>query len=382
MLTGSKEIAIIGGGPGGLTLARLLQQKGARVKVYERDVNKDVRVQGATLDLHEDSGLAALEKAGLTNAFKASYRPGADKIRVMDQHGTIHYDEHTDDKDVMHGRPEIDRGPLRKLLLESLQPGTVVWDSQFQAMEKQEGRWIIHFRNGTTAVADMVIGADGANSKVRPYVTDIKPYYSGLTMIEGTIPDAARNCPKMFELLKNGKIFAFGNSKTLIVSSKGSGEMSFYTGGKMEESWVKNSGIDFTDHKQLLAWFKMEYPEWDNSWRELFEHDSTYFIPRPQYSMPREQSWAPLPDVTLLGDAAHLMLPFAGEGVNMAMLDALELSEALSGNTFETIPDAIASYESRMRSRVQEIGSITEQQTASMHSEQGLKNMLDMFGGG
>jgi 2-polyprenyl-6-methoxyphenol hydroxylase-like FAD-dependent oxidoreductase len=62
--------------PGGLTLARLLQLKEAEVKVYERDINRNVRVQGGALDLHTESGLAALEKAGLINEFKTHYRPG------------------------------------------------------------------------------------------------------------------------------------------------------------------------------------------------------------------------------------------------------------------------------------------------------------------
>jgi 2-polyprenyl-6-methoxyphenol hydroxylase-like FAD-dependent oxidoreductase len=64
-----KKIAVIGGGPGGLTLARLLQQSGAQVIVYERDRSRSARVQGSALDLHEGSGLAALEAAGLIEAF-------------------------------------------------------------------------------------------------------------------------------------------------------------------------------------------------------------------------------------------------------------------------------------------------------------------------
>ena len=70
MLLKNKQIAIVGGGPGGLTLARLLQLKGANVKVYERDINKDARVQGTTLDLHEESGLKALRHAQLLDEFK------------------------------------------------------------------------------------------------------------------------------------------------------------------------------------------------------------------------------------------------------------------------------------------------------------------------
>src|SRR3974390_3148232 len=112
MLIKDKKIAIVGGGPGGLTLARLLQMKGADVKVFERDLNKDVRVQGATLDLHEDSGLKAIRAAKLLDKFKDNYRPGADKMRITDSHAVVFYDQHKDDdnRDFGHEyfRPEID----------------------------------------------------------------------------------------------------------------------------------------------------------------------------------------------------------------------------------------------------------------------------------
>src|SRR4051794_1304726 len=88
-----KNIAIVGGGPAGLTLARLLQMNGAEVKVYERDVNRSVRVQGATLDLHQESGLKALDVAGLMDAFRANYRPGADRMCITDKHATILFED-------------------------------------------------------------------------------------------------------------------------------------------------------------------------------------------------------------------------------------------------------------------------------------------------
>ena len=180
-----KKIAIVGGGPGGLTLARLLQLKSADVKVYERDANKDVRVQGATLDLHEESGLKALREAGLIEAFKKNYRPGADLIRIIDKDANILFDEHEapiSNKTFEEAafRPEIDRGPLRKILLDSLVPGTVIWDSHFSSMKKINDQWELAFKNGTTATADIVIAADGANSKIRPYITSVAPFYTGL----------------------------------------------------------------------------------------------------------------------------------------------------------------------------------------------------------
>src|ERR1700743_564980 len=118
MVINDKDIAIIGGGPGGLTLASILQKRGASVKVYERDFSRDVRVQGATLDLHHDSGLKALAAAGLMDEFKTHYRPGADRMTITDKHANILFDEEPREGEDFH-RPEIDRGPLRDILLDS-----------------------------------------------------------------------------------------------------------------------------------------------------------------------------------------------------------------------------------------------------------------------
>ncbi|WP_295128141.1 NAD(P)/FAD-dependent oxidoreductase [uncultured Chitinophaga sp.] len=374
-----KKIAIVGGGPGGLTLARLLQMKGAEVKVYERDINKDVRVQGATLDLHEDSGLKALQEAGLMDAFKANYRPGADKTRVVDKHGAILLDEEVEAGELF--RPEIDRGPLRKILLESLAEGTVVWDSHFKQLVQEDDRWKLEFHSGSAALADIVIAADGANSKLRPYITPIKPFFAGMTIVEGAVYDSANNAPAIHTLLAGGKIFALGDAKSLIVSSKGDGSLVFYTGCKTTENWVKESGINFSDREQVRNWFKQEFAGWSNIWQELFDKAEPNFIPRPQYCMPTDQHWPSLPNLTLLGDAAHLMPPYAGEGVNMAMLDALELAKALTGNNFHDAAAAIAVYELQMLSRASATAQMTLIQTESMHCNEGLENLLAMFSG-
>lgn len=374
----NKNIAIVGGGPGGLTLARILQMNGASVKVYERDLNREVRVQGATLDLHEESGLKALEIAGLMDAFNANYRPGADKLRVVDKHGNIVLDEHGADGG-SYNRPEIDRGPLRKILLDSLKQDTVVWDNQFVSLSEQDGVIKLEFKNGTTAYADVVIAADGANSKIRPYITPIKPFYAGVSVIEGAVYNSEKASPRIHELLNDGKIFAMGDGKTLIVSSKGDGSLVFYAGIKSTESWLQNTGINFKDKGQVFAWFKQEFAGWGDLWDELFENAEPVFIPRPQYCMPLDQTWEALPNLTMLGDAAHLMPPYAGEGVNMAMLDALELAECLLSDDFANTHDAIAAYEKHMRARASETAAMTLEQTDSLHSTDGLRNLVAMF---
>jgi len=383
MIIKDKKVAIVGGGPGGLTLARLLQLKGADVTVYERDANREVRVQGSTLDLHDDSGLKALEQAGLMDAFKARYRPGADLMRVADSQANLVYDQHQEVNvqafGEAHFRPEIDRGPLRDILLDSLHPGTVVWNSHMIDLIPDGQSWLLQFKNGNTERADIIIGADGANSRIRKSVTDIAPVYSGLTMIEGTVYDSATNAPRMTELTKGGKIFALGNNKTLVTSAKGDGSLSFYTGCQKEESWIRDSGIDFNDHQQLLDWFRSEYAGWNQIWEELFNNKHTSFIPRPQYYMPLEQNWQAKDNITLIGDAAHVMPPYAGEGVNMAMQDALELCECLTGNKHNDLRSAVADYEQHMRKRAAEAAAMTLEQTAVLHAPDAINSLLRIF---
>lgn len=372
------KIAIVGGGPGGLTLARLLQMNGADVKVYERDLHKDARMKGATLDLHHESGLRAIREAGLMDAFMANYRPGADRLSIMDKNAGIVLEEHASGEGE-YFRPEIDRGPLQNILLDSLEPGTVQWNCQFKSLKADHGSWKLEFQNGNYDFADIVIAADGANSKLRQYITPIKPFYVGVTAIEGAVYHAATAIPKIHELLKDGKIFAMGDEKTLIVSSKGDGSIVFYPGFKKEENWSRECGIDFSDKTQVLAWFKEEYAGWDSMWQELFENATTNFIPRPQYCMPLDQTWKTQSNLTLLGDAAHLMPPYAGEGVNMAMLDAVELSECLLSNDFTDTRSAIAAYEQQMRQRASETAAITLESTASLHAADAIRYMIGVI---
>lgn len=379
-LLNNKTIAIIGGGPGGLTLARLLQMQGADIKVYERDEHKDARAKGATLDLHHESGLRALREADLMDAFRANYRPGADRMRITDKHANIKFEDAFDSDDKgERQRPEIDRGPLQNILLNSLRPGTVVWDSHIVGLTKQSDKWQVEFKNGTSVTADVVIAADGANSKIRPYITPIKPFYAGITVVEGAVYNSAEATPKIHELLNGGKIFAMNDEKTLIVSSKGDGSLVFYTGCKTGENWVRDCGIDFTNKAQVSAWFKTEFAGWDNIWLELFENASGNFIPRPQYCMPLDQTWEAQPNITMLGDAAHLMPPFAGEGVNMAMLDAVELSHHLISDTHADLQTAIAAYEQQMRTRASETAKETLTATEALHSPEAIEFIINII---
>lgn len=379
----NKSIAIIGAGPGGLTLARLLELNGFQVKVYERDADQNVRQQGATLDLHEESGLKALIAAGLLEEFKKHYRPGADKLRLTDHNAIIHFDDHTiettQEQSSAYFRPEIDRGPFRDLLVASLTEGTVVWNAKFASLEPKNEGWNIVFENADTAYADFVIAADGANSKLRKYITGINAVYSGLTIVEGNIYNAAANAPNLWKLARGGKVFALGEEKSIILSTKGDGSLSFYTGSKEQEEWVKTSGINFHHKQSIFDWFKVRFADWGSEWHELFDSDESYFVPRPQYHFPLDQQWESLSNLTMLGDAAHRMPPYAGEGVNMAMLDALELAEQLTAADFSNMKTAISNYEHEMRRRAAEITEVTLQSMENMHQKTGLQYLVNTF---
>ena len=379
----NKKIAIVGGDPSGLTLAKLLQLQEVNVTVYERDLNKNARVQGSPLDLHDSSGLAAINKANLLDEFKNNFLPKADRKKIMNEKTEVFFSDHESKIEENFGnpnfRPEIDRGALRKILLESLQPGTVVWNSHFITMDKQNDGWLLHFKNGDSIYADIVIAADGANSKIRPYITDIKSFYSGITMIEGTIYDAKNTAPNISTLLNGGKIMAFGNQQNILMGQKGNGEIGFYISFKANENWAVNSGLNFNDKAALLEWFKTTYSEWSTVWYELFKSSSIPFIPRPIYCMPLDQNWKTMPNLTMLGDAAHVMPPFAGEGVNMAMRDALELSDFLTAKNYDTLEKAIFAYEASMRTRAAKVAKESLENGELMHSEVSLKTMPNFF---
>ena len=162
---------------------------------------------------------------------------------------------------------------------------------------------------------------------------------------------------------------------------KGTGDLSFFASFKTGENWTINSGLDFSHKTQMLAWFKKEYSEWSSIWYELFENAATPFIARPIYCMPLDQTWKALPNLTMLGDAAHVMPPFAGEGANMAMLDALELSECLTSDKYNTLQEAISFYEINMRIRAAMAAQESLENGERMHSESALNTMLDFFSG-
>jgi 2-polyprenyl-6-methoxyphenol hydroxylase-like FAD-dependent oxidoreductase len=370
-----KKIAIVGGGPGGLTIARLLQQGGAQVSVYERDQSRDARLQGSALDLHQDSGLAALEAAGLMDAFWANHRPDLDRLRLTDAYGAVLHD-HPRRMSGAGQRPEIERGPLRDLLLDSLQPGTVEWDCKLEAAEMQGDQVLLRLAGGKTALADIAIGSDGASSRLRELVTPIRPEYVGVSLVEGFVPAAKQTIPELWDLIGGSALIALGGERTIGMGTKPDGGVLIYAGLKTHDDTARQSLEEASGPDQRVEWFHANFQRWSELWDPLFKQ-AVSMVWRPLLVCPSNQHWEPKPNVTLIGDAAHVMPPYAGEGVNMAMLDALVLSKLLLSG--ESSSGAIAAYEAEMFARMQHMTADTMANTEMFYAPDASDRVVALF---
>jgi 2-polyprenyl-6-methoxyphenol hydroxylase-like FAD-dependent oxidoreductase len=350
-LLDGRRIAIAGAGPSGLTLARLLQINGATVQVFELDASTQARTQGGDLDLHGDSGQPAMRRAGLMEQFLALSRPDAQSSRVYDKHGAIHVDLGA--KQEKTTRPEIDRGVLRDLLLDSLTPGTVTWGRRLERVERTAGGELrLHFQDGAPVQADLLFGCDGTWSKVRPLVSSTRPYYAGITLIESLVREIDRRYPDIADLIGPGTIMATGDNRALMAQRNGDGNARIYVVLRVPEDWTRTCRLDFEQRPaQARAQLLTFYGGWAPRVTALLSETDDIFIPRPLYTLPPQQAWHPQPDATLLGDAAHVMPPWTGKGANFAMLDAMDLVEQLTSNHAD-IPSALRAYENIMLNRM------------------------------
>jgi 2-polyprenyl-6-methoxyphenol hydroxylase-like FAD-dependent oxidoreductase len=350
------RISIIGAGPGGLTCARILQRHGLTVTVYDRETGPDARNQGGTLDLHADNGQIALREAGLLEEFFKLARPEGQEMRQINPAGTITSHRIPGPDELF--KPEIDRGQLRDLLLDSLQPGTVHWGHALQRVTGPDrGPRQLHFTDGTVIETDLVIGADGAWSRVRPAVSPAVPEHTGVSFLEAWFSDVETRHPEIAGLVGQGGAHAADGERAMFAQRNSNNHIRVYLIQRVPADWISAGGLTPNDTDAIRAMLLERYAAWSPRMRQMITDNEGPYIDRPIYALPVTHTWEHNPTVTLLGDAAHLMPPL-GVGVNLAMLDASDLALALANAG--TIDDAIHAYEKTMLPRSIEIARTLE----------------------
>ncbi|KAK9351751.1 FAD/NAD(P)-binding domain-containing protein [Lipomyces doorenjongii] len=309
-------IAIIGGGPCGLTLARLLECAGIDYVVYERDERQE-----------------ALLKCGLFAEFKRYARYDDTVFALADKLGKklLQVGQSRD-------APEIDRSDLRQILLDAIPKDRIKWGHDLRnTTVGEDNRPVLHFANGVVLSGfKLVVGADGAWSKVRHMITEAIPQYSGKIFLESKIGHENPLYEKTVSNVGAGTILVMADPELTL-------------GSKSQRTSSNNDTVDLQDVEAtrglLLSDF---YADWAEESKDLIRH-AVNFRAWPLYTLSTEDmGWKSVSGVTLVGDATHFSFT-NGEGANLAMTDSLKLASKIAaqyGN--QNFDQAVQEYEADM----------------------------------
>jgi 2-polyprenyl-6-methoxyphenol hydroxylase-like FAD-dependent oxidoreductase len=359
MASSPLRIAIVGGGPAGLTLGALLHKRGISFTIFElrhKPTDEELTRPSGSLDLHEGTGLAALKEAGLLDEFTSLTGDCSEADVIAHKNGQILYKDEGENSN----RPEISRHKLNHLLQSHVPASAIKWEHKLISAERSTStsglpEVQLDFGENGKHTFDLVIGADGAWSRVRNILTDQKPEYAEVQCITLNITQLTSKYPKLSEYVGSGTFAALGGRHGVMSQRSGDDSTRIYLIlSADDEDFATTSGLGSKTPAQArdqLLGNNALLGEWGTPFPELvtaaFDNESAAGVTKldikPLYRLPVGHSWEHKSGVTLIGDSAHLMCPWAGEGVNLAMRDSLELSRAIvkARETAETGSDTI-----------------------------------------
>jgi salicylate hydroxylase len=332
------RVAVVGGGIGGLSAAVALLRRKIDVTVFEQA--SALGEVGAGLFAYPN-GLRQLERMGLGETLtKVGARVGwGSEYYRMD--GTVVGPVMVTDSSGWNGFYGLHRADLLTALAQAFPAAAIRTGHRCIAFEQDEATARLTFANGQTAEADCVIAADGIQSSLQSYVVEpSKPEYSGSRAYRGLIASE-----KLPEWREQAHQVWMGDGKHFMVFPVRRGELLNYVGfvptsDQTEESW---SAIG--DRDELAASFS----GWDRPVVSLLAKVESCFW-WGLYDRKPLASWTN-GRLTLLGDAAHAMLPHLGQGANQAIEDGVTLAVFLEGRDAAEVPDALRRYQSFRRER-------------------------------
>lgn len=335
----TRPVTIIGAGLAGLTLARVLHVHGIPAVVHEAESSPTARRQGGLLDIRDHNGQVALREAGLTEEFRGLVLEGRQAVRILDRDGTVLVDQPDDGTG---GNPEVQRGELRRMLLDSLPEGAVRWNHRVEGVRPLGGgEHEVAFTGGGTAVTSLLVGADGAWSRVRRLLSDATPVYAGISYVETYLTDADTRHPATAKAVGGGSLLATAPGRGILAHRERGDTLHAYLALAESRDWF--AAVDFTDPAVAAARIAREFDGWAPELTALITESATAPVLRPIHSLPVGHSWDRVRGVTLIGDAAHLAIP-NGEGANLAMLDGADLGRLVAAHA-DDVESALDEYE-------------------------------------
>lgn len=382
------RIAIIGGGPAGLVLLLTLSKRGVPATLYERDTDSEARAHlGGMLDLEWETGQRALRENGLEDVFRKHSRRDAEETKICGKDGvTLFFQAGADptDESLEDARPEIDRRVLREILLDAVPKDAIKWSYALTGIRRlQDGQHELTFANGVVTTSDFVVGADGGHSRLRPLLSTAEPLYHGVTGAEVSLSPAVAALPENHDISEGvgqGTCFAAEDSKMLGFQRNGNGRIRAYAWHRNTLDWELPR--DPKEAKKVLLDIYADWAPWMRKFIEQADEDAIY--PRPLFHLVVGHRWEHKPGVTIIGDAAHLMSPFAGAGANLAMRDGLELGLVLAetvskGLEREEREAAVAEWEEEMFVKVEKFAALTLRNLETIISPAAPQSAVEAF---